>query len=234
MRNVTVVVWFGAWWGFIEATLGFLLHLMPRLVPAFPRLAGVVLFPIGVLFMTRAMRATNWRGAALAVAVVAAVVKLASGALPAVQFAFIRGPILAIVAEGLIVTAVVGAVGLRAGKLLPLTAYTLSFGWRALFLGANLALGIRGGILMRPAADIMRYLWVDSLWNAGVIVAAVLLWTALRAAPRSRRVADGNGVRPWIERLRETQATRDWASRPAFAFAALVLAVAGEMLTQLL
>lgn len=105
---LTTILTLGAFWGFAEATLGFALHTLPRILPV-PNLAGAVMFPIALIFMVQAIEATRRPSAALAVAAVAAAIKASSLALPMVRFAFVRSPVLAILAEGAIVTAAAAA-----------------------------------------------------------------------------------------------------------------------------
>ena len=110
---IAAAVFFGGCWGAAEATLGFLLHLLGRVVPA-AGLAGLVLFPVGVFFMLQAWRRTGRAAAVLAAAGTAAALKLSSAALPGVGWLFAANPALAILAEGLIVFA--GAPLLAAGR----------------------------------------------------------------------------------------------------------------------
>jgi hypothetical protein len=94
-NTIFAILFFGGAWGGLEATLGFLLHFLPR-VTGFPRLAGFIMFPIGLLLLVAAAQATRKPASALGVAAVAAAVKLASLALPVVQWNFVRNPALAI------------------------------------------------------------------------------------------------------------------------------------------
>ncbi len=177
----TTVLFFGALWGITEATLGFALHALPRVVPI-PNLAGAVMFPVALFLMVTAIRATGRPAAALGAAVVAASIKASSAALPMVPFLFVRNPVMAILAEGAIVTV---AAMLWTGRLqgtwtrgtadVAGWALAISAAWRVFFLGMNLALGITNGILARPIGMIAQFLVVESLWNAGVILLGVLV-----------------------------------------------------------
>jgi len=241
---LTTILTLGALWGFAEATLGFALHTLPRILPV-PNLAGAVMFPIALIFMVRAIEATRRPSAALAVAFVAAAIKASSLALPMVRFAFVRSPVLAILAEGGIVTVAAAAglvpfsrlvardtggrrsaepLGLDLRTLRTLLAVTasalvISVAWRGAFLGLNLALGITGGIMSKPPAVLLSFVTVDSLWNAGVIAVAVA-GSAVWAVTSN---AEGRRVRP-VGRLIPAHALL----HPVGATVALLVAVASE------
>ncbi|NBC30568.1 MAG: hypothetical protein GVY29_11340 [Spirochaetes bacterium] len=139
-NTVFAILFFGGIWGVLEATLGFLLHFLPR-VTGFPRLAGFLMFPIGLIFLVAAAQATRKPASALGVAAVAAAVKLSSLALPVVQWGFVRNPALAILSEGLIVFVglyVVGFTKISARSVA--AAIGVSLGWRGVFLLANVVL----------------------------------------------------------------------------------------------
>ena len=196
------VLFFGALWGIAEGTLGFALHALPRIVPL-PNLAGAVMFPVALLVMIAAIRTTGRPAAALGAAVVAASIKASTAALPAVPLLFVRNPVMAILAEGAIVSVAASywmgsarAVGIAAGmRSMPERtvasvagwALAVSVGWRVLFLGMNFLLGIGDGILARPASAVTRFLVLESLWNAGLIVASVIALGRLRSIDATTR-----------------------------------------------
>ena len=109
---MTTILFYGALWGSVEATLGFALHLLRRILPI-AGLPGFVLFPIGFLIMLTAARASGYKWAPLAVAAIAAATKLATVVLPPVAPQFVINPALAIVAEGAVVTAGVALFSFR-------------------------------------------------------------------------------------------------------------------------
>jgi hypothetical protein len=166
---LTAILFYGGIWGLLEGSLGFALHLLPRVTP-FPRLAGFVMFPLGLIFMVAAIQATRRPAGALAVAAVAAAVKGATLALPMVQFIFIRNPVMAILMEGTVVTLSAYLTNyLRVSSRSVLAAFGVGIGWRGLFLLANLTLGIQGGILGRPTASLLQFLLLEGAVN-GVLI----------------------------------------------------------------
>jgi hypothetical protein len=194
VRFLTTVLTVGGLWGATEATLGFALHAMTRYLPV-PNMAGAVMFPLAFLFMVLAIGRTGRSGAAMAVAVVAAGVKASSLILPVVSFHFVRSPVLAILAEGAVVTAaaaagvlpfatpssgrredrVPGPGGASVVARIAAATLVLAVAWRALFLGLNLVLGITGGIMSKPTGVLIQFLTVESLWNAGIITVTAVM-----------------------------------------------------------
>ena len=170
-RRITNILLYGAVWGIVEATLGYALHLLGRVVPVVG-LAGFVLFPVGLLIMLAATRATGLALAPLGVSVVAAATKAASVAAPGVTPIFVINPSLAILAEGAIVSA--GVVLFAFSRPVPTFAGTLamSIGWRVLFLTLLAVLPVRAGILMKGTTALLYFLIVESAVNA-ILVAGV-------------------------------------------------------------
>lgn len=215
--TIVPVLFYGAAWGFVEATLGYLLHLLRRVTPL-PGLTGYILFPIGFFLMLAAFRASGRPVAPLLVASVAAAIKLASVALPQVQWIFVGNPAISIVLEGAVVA---GAVLLfraplrlrreRTAAAIPL-AIGVSVLWRGLFLLAVLLLPVQKGILMKGSEALLSFALIDSAVN-GIIIGTAL-WAGLTT-----------------DRLRSAAAR---LATPVGAAAALVIAVGAEIAASLL
>ena len=213
----------GGLWGIAEATLGYLLHLITRVVPA-PGLAGFVMFPVGVYFMLKARNLTGRSSAPFLTAVAAAAVKLASAALPGVGWLFVVNPAIAILAQGAAVTA--GAVllcapdryetrretGYRRWAVLSAGAFAVSAGWRLTFLALVAALPVQKGILMKGTPAIAAFLGIESAVNALLITAGAIAAVAMPFAWRTGFI-------------------RRWAASPAAA--AVVIAVSAAVQTVL-
>jgi hypothetical protein len=103
-QGVNRVFSLGILWGTAEASLGHILHWVPV-----PGLAGLVMVPIGLLFMSRVFRDTGRPAAVAAVAAVAAAVKLVDALLPGRGIMMAVRPALAILSEGLLVAALFAA-----------------------------------------------------------------------------------------------------------------------------
>ena len=159
MTLLSNVLFFGGLWGLVEASLGYVLHLVPEVL-FLPPMSGLILFPVGMFFMVRSSRAAGNGMAIPLTALVAASIKLGSGALPFIPFRFVGNPALAILAEGAVVWAVLSAGAWKADLWLPLKAMVLSFGWRTIFLGINLVFGLPG-IADKPAELQTRFIALD-------------------------------------------------------------------------
>jgi len=88
----------GLLWGAAEASLGHILHWVPV-----PGLAGLIMAPIGVWAMARAVRESGRSAAAFAASALAAAVKMADVFLPGRGPVMALRPALAILAEGILV-----------------------------------------------------------------------------------------------------------------------------------
>ncbi len=191
-RYLSAVIRAGSLWGIAEATLGFALHTASRVAPV-PNISGAVMFPVALAFMLYAVGATRRSHAALSAAVVAAAIKAGSLVLPGVSFIFVRNPIVAIVAEGAVVTVGASLYSLKRNGWLLAKVLTVAVGWRVLFLGVNLAFGIRSGILAKPLPTIMSFLWIDSLLNTALFGAALWFFTG-RTATAERNAKGSVGI----------------------------------------
>jgi hypothetical protein len=173
----TTIVFFGSLWGLLEASLGHLLHVLPEFLPL-PPMSGVILFPIGLMFMMTAMRRTGSSAAIPATAIVAAAIKAATIALPFVTFRYIRNPVIAILSEGAVAWIVLGATGLKMDITLPLKAIVMSLGWRALFFASNIIFGL-SGIANKPAILQRQFIFLDGFIDAAIIVITAVIIRAL-------------------------------------------------------
>ena len=170
----SLIILIGGSWGVVEATLGYALHLLRRVV-AVPGLTGYLMFPIGVFFMLAAVRRTGKPVAALLVALVAAAVKLSSGFLPSVNWIFVTNPALASATEGLLVFVAALLFRFRRSAFTVVPALIISVGWRLVFLGLVLALPVQKGILMKGTPALLSFLLVESGVNGLLIAAAIWL-----------------------------------------------------------
>ncbi len=180
---------FGALWGLAEATLGYLLHLLPIVLPV-PSLSGYILFPVGFLMMYSALSASGNLAAAPLTALVAAAVKLASLLLPGVPFALVRNPALAIIAEGAISSVALGLFTLAPALKTAFVTLGVSVAWRMAFLLSLIALGIRGGILTKGTSAIILFLLAESAVNSALITAALHVTGKERIAIWSKKLTD--------------------------------------------
>ncbi|MBN2897228.1 MAG: hypothetical protein JXO44_00525 [Clostridia bacterium] len=162
----TKILFYGALWGGIEATLGYLMHLL--LVPY----TGFVMFPIGAYFMRRGMIETEDKRSPIYIALVAAAIKCADFFMPNVLAIKVINPAIAILLQGVAVTIFITAIN----KDVFVKAFSASIGWRLCFIALVLIESLSGAemrLLSTGILGIARYLVVDSFVNAVLIYALV-------------------------------------------------------------
>lgn len=208
--TLAVLLLYGGIWGFLEATVGFLLHLIPRFAPV-PPLAGMVLFPVGVLFMLGAVHASGKPGAAVGVAVVAASIKASSALLAPIPWFFVQNPVFSILLEGLVVWGLVAAFAFqRHSARTFLLALTAAVSWRLLFIAVHIVFGIQWGLLSRGIPAVLQFVLLDSLVNGALITAFLSVGLPSKLSTPSAALL-----------------------RPVPVGAVLVLAVAAEYITRI-
>ncbi len=96
-KSLKVNIMYGSLWGFVEATLGYILHWM-----FFP-ISGMIMFPIGVYFMKRAEKENDNKSSIIYVSLIAALIKSVNLFMPNLMIFKVTNPILMILAQGLLV-----------------------------------------------------------------------------------------------------------------------------------
>lgn len=126
---MATVVFYGALWGFLEATLGWVLHFLPSAI------SGIVMFPLGVFFMFKGSKVRNKSADILIVGVVAALIKLVNFFMPGLPYFKTLNPAISILLEALMVFAAIAVFDFQKKKVqIPFFAFTATFGWRIVFL----------------------------------------------------------------------------------------------------
>jgi len=163
---------FGSLWGLSEATLGYLLHSFP--IPGF---SGVILFPIGFLLMEEAYRRVKSVSVIFFMGCIAAGIKFIDLLLPIRSVFSVINPVIAIVAESIVVGLVFYAVAAQGKKFKYFEILIACFGWRFLFLGVLISMSVSYGypigILKKGTEGILIFLLF------GGILSSVLLWGML-------------------------------------------------------
>jgi hypothetical protein len=122
------VLFFGAIWGILEATLGYVLQFLP------PLISGAVMFPVAATLMVSAYLAIQNKKAIIWVAFIAAAIKAINFLLPGLMPIKTYNPMIAIILQSLFVFLFIG---LYEKKRLPQVIASfmiVSIGWRLLFL----------------------------------------------------------------------------------------------------
>lgn len=151
IERLQVLVLAGAFWGLLEATLGYVLHLVPTLV------SGMIMFPIATLILSHVYTKTGKKVDLMGVAIIASLIKSVDLLLPALPPIKTINPMMAILFEGLLVMGLVVLFEKGLGSRI-MGALTASIGWRLLFLVYMAILPIIGGpsskLLSSPASII--------------------------------------------------------------------------------
>ncbi|MFA7075290.1 MAG: hypothetical protein WC152_01285 [Candidatus Izemoplasmatales bacterium] len=134
MRNknldfIAKVVFFGALWGIVEATLGYALHLLPALI------AGSIMFPLVMFILYHAYKSLGSRTAIFYVAIIAIMIKATNLFLPMLYPAKTINPMIAMFIQSLLAFLVIPMLSSEK-PLMKLSAVALvSVGWRVVMVG---------------------------------------------------------------------------------------------------
>ncbi|MFA7560474.1 MAG: hypothetical protein WCY80_00050 [Candidatus Izemoplasmatales bacterium] len=96
LEFVVKIVFFGALWGLVEATLGYALHILPALI------AGSIMFPIVMVILYQAYKSLDSRKAILFVGFVAILIKSSNLLLPFLFPAKTINPMIAMFIQSLL------------------------------------------------------------------------------------------------------------------------------------
>ena len=126
------ILWFGLFyggiWGFLEATLGYILNMIPM------GLSGGIMFPIAYMLMTRVYEKSGSIEVLSLMTVVTAGIKLTNLALPFLPVVKVVNPAFAILLEGFSV-AVLFKLTLARNRQISLVSVILaSMSWRVIYL----------------------------------------------------------------------------------------------------
>jgi len=154
-KLIRTVLFYGGIWGLCEATLGYLLHLLPC------GFSGMIMFPIGFGLMTSAWRISGSRSAMAGAALIAVAIKLADLLIPLQPAIRTLNPVVAILLEALVV---VGFVTLFNDRHVLLKTVSMGFSWVLLLIAAQAVLRPADGLYLKPFPEMLGFI----LLNAGV------------------------------------------------------------------
>jgi hypothetical protein len=163
---LTSCLLFGALWGMAEATLGYLLHLLPDGIP------GFVMFPIGFFFMTRAFLRTGKVQSIFLVGLVAAAIKVTQLMLPFLPAIKVLVPAAAIIFEASLVAVSYIVLKSMKRKVTIPGILVSSIGWRLAYMALQYALtlfGIPSGYISAGWESIASFILLEGLVNAAII-----------------------------------------------------------------
>jgi hypothetical protein len=187
MNNHRNLLWnvllFGAIWGIVEATLGYVLQFLPSLV------SGSVMFPIGATILIYTYRKTGSAKALVGVALIAATIKSVNFFMPGLPPIKTYNPMIAIMLQSLVVVMVVDrfkspSLAVRIPAIL-----LVGFAWRTLFL---LNISINNALTgfpfpqLRSTSATLNYLFVLGAMEGLLLV--IMSFVALRVPIVRKRV----------------------------------------------
>jgi hypothetical protein len=121
------ILFFGALWGLIEATLGYVLQFLP------PYVSGAVMFPIAAMILFVAFNQTKRASSLILIGLVAASFKSVNFLMPGLLAVKTYNPMIAIVLQSMVVALAVGIMDKVSRPEKLLVALGLSVIWRTLF-----------------------------------------------------------------------------------------------------
>jgi hypothetical protein len=123
-----IPLFWGSLWGIAEASLGHLLHLV-----GFPGLAGIVMFPLGLFFMTKAFIISGKKRVIFFTALIAGSLKLTDLFFPVSTPFVVLNPALAIVFESLVVMLFLPGKSWIEGRMRLGRLLGMAVSWRVLY-----------------------------------------------------------------------------------------------------
>lgn len=161
-KNWVEIVFWGSCWGLMEASLGYMIHVLAL---PFPGLPGFLLFPCAFILMHKAVTSTGKQDIVIQMSMIAAGLKLLDFMIPGNDPIRILNPALSILMEGVAVYAVI-----LLRKPIPLSS-TLLMGllWRGAFLIYMVSLsqyGLPAGLVTNGFLVAFNFLVMESSINA--------------------------------------------------------------------
>lgn len=127
-QHISVIIFFGALWGLLEATLGYILQFLP------PLISGSIMFPIGATILIYVYKNTENKSSILWVSLIAASIKAINFLMPGLPPIKTYNPMIAIMLQSIAMIAILPLFNQK-----PLGFKILSLGiasllWRSLFI----------------------------------------------------------------------------------------------------
>ncbi len=127
------ILFFGAVWGILEATLGYVLQFLPPLV------SGSVMFPIAAMLMIVTYQNTKSKSAMIYVAAIAATIKAVNFFLPGLPPIKTYNPMIAIMLQSIVMVIFIPLIEKKPILVKAAGIALVGFSWRTLFL-ANISI----------------------------------------------------------------------------------------------
>lgn len=162
-KRVSYILFYGALWGLLEATIGHVLHFIPATI------AGSVMFPIASVILINAYMTLQSKKDLMVIGIIAASIKSVNFFLPALSIYKTINPMVSIIFEALLVVGVIAVVTHKKESFKVGGFVGASVGWRALFLGYMGVQYLISGNLAPYLADgtlLVQFLVIEGLISA--------------------------------------------------------------------
>ncbi len=165
-KYLSGIIFWGAFWGLTEATLGYLLHLLSL------DIGWILWFPLAFFFISSVYRRTNSLYSVIFTSFLAAAVKMIDFIMPTSPDRIIN-PVVSIILEGFAVFVLFKLVYDRrdAHRTGFLGVLSVSIGWRLLYIAYMLIMPASFAAIspLRSATTLLSFLIVESMANCLVI-----------------------------------------------------------------
>lgn len=190
-RNISVVIFWGAIWGLVEATLGYVLHSFSFSVGWF------FWFPLAFFFMERTFKRTGSLMSVLYTSAIAASIKLINFLLPT-RIDKVINPAVSILLEGLTVFAVFFIIERKKDffRFKYVEALTMSVGWRVLYCIYILLMPTFFFNLspLRAIQPFMKFFILESITNSLIVYVYIKL---IKRTGKRKEKAEQIGESKW-------------------------------------
>ncbi|MFP4365280.1 MAG: hypothetical protein ACLFR1_15560 [Spirochaetia bacterium] len=166
---ITTLLFWGGLWGLLEATLGYIFHLI---IP-FPGFSGMFMFTIGFIMMRAVYEKTGEIWAVPALGAIAAAIKAVNFLFPYLPPIKTWNPMVAIMLEACAAAAFLYLAKGRTWESKPLPVLAMTFGYRVVYMALFLVpvfLLIQNGILKYGPVIALRFLFLDSALNGFLVL----------------------------------------------------------------
>ena len=168
LHTISIILFWGALWGVVEATIGYIIHALPFKMPT-----GSILFPIGYYFMQKSYKETKDLKSIFFTSAIAASIKLINLFIPTAQIVRVLTPSACILLEGLAVVSIFKLFEYSEEPIKFIHSLMMSLFWRIGYYVINLvvfiplALASSSSIFNR--AKFMEFFLINSFINSILI-----------------------------------------------------------------
>lgn len=199
IKFVCQIIFFGAVWGIVEGTLGYILQFMP------PLISGFIMFPIAAFILIKAYKSTNTRLSLIYIGLIAATIKSVDLFLPGLSIYKTINPMMAIIFESMVVAVAYPALSSRKIAKQAIGSIVVSVGWRTGFILYMIGIHLLTGLSVTYLASFnlaFNFVMINGIIS-GLLVMGVL----------------------WLESKTKHLIDNKWEVKPSYALITLIFAI---------